>query len=105
MVKQTKVTLEKSIDIKESPPLPVKTPVETPFVTSQQPKQYMNFIFLGLLLAALLVTAFAVRKSTQQKYKAAVDPTIAHVLMDPGVIITKTNAAAIQVSTLAYDEN
>ena len=105
MAKQTKVKLKKSIDIKGSPPLPVKTPVETPFVTSQQPKQYINFIFLGLLLAALLVTTFAVRKSTQQKYKAATEPIIAHVQLDPGVIITKTNAAPIQVSTLAYDKN
>lgn len=81
------------------------TPVEKSNVPLLQSQKIVNIILLGLLFVALLVTAIGVSKSMQQRIKAAVDPIIGHVNIDPGIIITKTDAPAVQLSTLAYDKD
>lgn len=90
--------------------LPPNPPIEeqssrSAFHADKQPKQYMSFLFLGLLLAALFVTAFAVRKSSQLRSKAAVAQFIDHVLLSPGIIMTTKNAPPVELSVLAYDKN
>ena len=108
MAKQLREKRDKTSQIKKvlSDTPPIEEPAIKPAVSiDSQPKQYMSFLLLGLLLAALLVTAYAVRKSSQLRSKATVIQTIDHVLLSPGVIMTTRDGPPVELSVLAYDRN